>query len=83
MTRKCKWVLKNLIDTKGALGRPITYDNHPTDRDKVRQRGSDTVALTSSPHNPVFFIVYRTQVYLGSDLWVRVSLTDSLYLFKT
>ena len=39
MTRKCKWVLKNLIDTKGALGRPITYDNHPTDRDKVRQRG--------------------------------------------
>ena len=26
---------------------------------------------------------YRTQVYLGSDLWVQVSETDSLYLVET
>ena len=25
------------------------------------------------------FDFYRTQVYLGSDLWVRVSLTDSTF----
>ena len=28
-------------------------------------------------------LFYRTQVYLGSNLWVRVSLTDSLYLVET
>ena len=30
--------------------------------------------------NPTF---YRTQVYLGSDLWVRVSLTTYVYLVQT
>ena len=42
MTRKCKWVRNILISTEGALGRPITYDNHPTDRDKAWQRYSCT-----------------------------------------
>ena len=42
MIRKCKWVRKILISTEGALGRPITYDNHPTDRDKAWQRYSCT-----------------------------------------
>ena len=29
----------------------------------------------SGGNNLVIFCIYRTQVYLGSDLWVRVSVT--------
>ena len=45
---------------------------------------SKTLRVVSSPVLTITStIFYRTQVYLRSDLWVRVSLTNSFYLLQT